>query len=98
MFDPRMFTHGQWGADWHPYLIPGSAAVQCEPHKSLSGFHTADVDIQLGTRGIDHIMLCSVPANLCVESHLRDAEERGYCVTVTNDAPPPAPMLTRPPS
>jgi len=72
--------------------------VQCEPHKSLSGFHTADVDIQLGTRGIDHIMLCSVPANLCVESHLRDAEERGYCVTVTNDAPPPAPMLTKPPS
>jgi nicotinamidase-related amidase len=69
--------------------------VQCEPHKSLSGFHTADVDIQLRKRGISHIMLCSVPANLCVEWHLRDAEERGYCVTVINDAPPPASVLTR---
>jgi nicotinamidase-related amidase len=86
MFDRKMFTRGQWGADWHPDLVPSDAVVQCAPHKGLSGFHTSDVDIQLLKRGISHIMLCGMSANLCVESHLRDAEERGYGVTVINNA------------
>ena len=32
------------------------------------------------------MLLCGMSANLCVESHLRDAEERGSEVTVINDA------------
>ena len=56
------------------------------PHKNLSGFHTSDIDIQLRKRGIDMIVLCGMSANLCVESHLRDAEEKGYEVLVVNDA------------
>ena len=86
MFDPKMFTRGQWGADWHLDLVRGNAVAQRAPHKSLSGFHSSDADIQIRKRGISRIMLCSMSANLCVESHLRDAEERGYCVTVINDA------------
>jgi len=31
-------------------------------------------------------LLAGMSANLCVESHLRDAEEKGYEVIVINDA------------
>ena len=86
MFERRMFDKGKWGADWHPDLVPDDDVIQCAPHKNLSGFHTSDVDIQLRKRGIDTILLCGMSANLCVESHLRDAEERGYEVQVINDA------------
>ena len=86
MFDRRMFTRGEWGSEFHPDLVPADDVVQCAPHKNLSGFHTSDIDIQLRKRGIDKILLCGMSANLCVESHLRDAEERGYQVTVVNDA------------
>ena len=86
MFDRKMFTRGQRGAHWHPDLVPGNAVVQCAPHKGLSGFHISDVDTQFRKRGISHVMLCSMSANLCVESHLRDAEEHGYGVTVISDA------------
>ena len=86
MFDRKMFDRGGWGADWHPDLAPDDDVILCAPHKNLSGFHTSDVDIQLRKRGIQTILLCGMSANLCVESHLRDAEERGYEVLVINDA------------
>jgi len=86
MFERHMFSRGQWGADWHPALRPDADVVVCAPHKNLSGFHSSDVDIQLRKRGITTILLCGMSANLCVESHLRDAEERGYEVLVINDA------------
>ena len=86
MFERKMFARGEWGSQFHPDLVPADDVVQCAPHKNLSGFHTSDIDIQLRKRGIDKILLCGMSANLCVESHLRDAEERGYQVTVVNDA------------
>lgn len=86
MFERRMFERGKWGSDWHPDLKPDEETIVCAPHKNLSGFHTSDVDIQLRKRGIKTIILGGMSANLCVESHLRDAEEKGYEVVVVNDA------------
>ena len=86
MFERRMFERGKWGSEFHPQLEPDDETILCAPHKNLSGFHTSDVDIQLRKRGINTIVLCGMSANLCVESHLRDAEEKGYEVLVVNDA------------
>ncbi len=86
MFDRKMFERGKWGSEWHPDLKPDNDTVMCAPHKNLSGFHTSDVDIQLRKRGIQTFLLCGMSANLCVESHLRDGEGRGYQVIVINDA------------
>ena len=86
MFERKMFDRNSSGSDFHPDLTPDDSTIICAPHKNLSGFHTSDVDIQLRKRGIDTIYLCGMAANLCVESHLRDAEERGYKVIVINDA------------
>ena len=86
MFQRRMFERGKWGAEFHPDLQPDDETILCAPHKNLSGFHTSDVDIQLRKRGLNTVLLCGMSANLCVESHLRDAEEKGYEVVVINDA------------
>lgn len=86
MFERRMFERGKWGSEWHKDLAPNEDAIVCAPHKNLSGFQTGDVDIQLRKRGIKTILLAGMSANLCVESHLRDGEERGYEVIVINDA------------
>ena len=86
MFDRKMFNRGTWGAEWHTELKPDDDTIVVAPHKNLSGFHTSDLDIQLRKRGINTILLAGMSANLCVESHLRDAEEKGYEVIVINDA------------
>ncbi len=86
MFERKMFDRNSSGSDFHPDLTPDDSTIICAPHKNLSGFHTSDVDIQLRKRGINTIYLCGMSANLCVESHMRDAEERGYKVIVINDA------------
>ena len=86
MFERKMFDRNSSGSDFHPELTPDDSTIICAPHKNLSGFHTSDVDIQLRKRGINTIYLCGMSANLCVESHMRDAEERGYKVIVINDA------------
>lgn len=86
MFDRKMFNRDTWGAEWHPDLKPDEGTIVAAPHKNLSGFHTSDIDIQLRKRGINTILLAGMSANLCVESHLRDAEEKGYEVIVIKDA------------
>lgn len=86
MFERKMFDRNSSGSDFHPELTPDDSTIICAPHKNLSGFHTSDVDIQLRKRGINTIYLCGMSANLCVESHMRDAEEKGYKVIVINDA------------
>ena len=86
MFERKMFDRNSSGSEFHPDLTPDDATIVCAPHKNLSGFHTSDVDIQLRKRGIKTIYLCGMSANLCVESHMRDAEEKGYKVIVINDA------------
>ena len=86
MFERKMFDRSGSGSEFHPDLTPDDATILCAPHKNLSGFHTSDVDIQLRKRGIKTIYLCGMSANLCVESHMRDAEEKGYKVIVINDA------------
>lgn len=86
MFDRKMFRTGTKGSEFHPELQPDSSTYVASPHKVLSGFWTNDVGIQLRQRNVDTIILAGMSANLCVESHLRDAEENGFEVIVVKDA------------
>ena len=86
MFDGKMFRKPGWGADFHPDLEPDESTFILSPHKRLSGFCAADITIQFRQRDIDTIILAGMSANLCVESHLRDAEENGFEVLVVKDA------------
>jgi nicotinamidase-related amidase len=86
MFDRKMFRSGSWGAEFHPDLLPDDNTFVLAPHKTLSGFWTSDIGIQFRQRNIDTIILAGMSANLCVESHLRDAEENGFEVLAVADA------------
>ncbi|AKB25571.1 Isochorismatase [Methanosarcina sp. MTP4] len=86
MFDRKMFRKGTWGAEFHPQLQPDENTIVLSPHKALSNFWSGDVQIQLRQRNIQTIILAGMSANLCVESHLRDAIEHGFDVLVVKDA------------
>ena len=86
MFEGKMFHQGTWGAEFHPDLVPDDSTFVLAPHKTLSGFWSSDIGIQFRQRNIDTIVLAGMSANLCVESHLRDAQENGFEVLVVKDA------------
>jgi nicotinamidase-related amidase len=86
MFDRKMFRKGTWGAEFHPHLQPDENTIVLAPHKALSNFWTGDIAIQLRQRNLQTIILGGMSANLCVESHLRDAIEHGFDVIVVKDA------------
>jgi Amidases related to nicotinamidase len=86
MFDTRMFDVDGPGSDFVPKLEPDDDTFVLSPHKQLSGFWSNDVNTQLRQRGIDTLVLAGMSANLCVESHLRDAVENGFEVATVTDA------------
>jgi len=86
MFDNKMFAQGTWGHDYHPDLKPDSNTVVLNPHKGLSNFWTGDAALNLRQYGIETIILYGMSANMCVESHARDAIENGFDVIIVADA------------
>ncbi|WP_336360952.1 cysteine hydrolase family protein [Haladaptatus sp. ZSTT2] len=86
MFETRMFDRAGSGSDFIPELEPDDNTFVCAPHKQLSGFWSNDINTQLRQRDISTIVLAGMSANLCVESHLRDAVEAGFEVVVVTDA------------
>ena len=86
MFELKMFAQGTWGHDYHPDLKPDSNTVVLNPHKGLSNFWTGDAALNLRQYGIETIILYGMSANMCVESHARDAVENGFDVIIVADA------------
>ncbi len=86
MFDNRMFAQGEWGHEFHPDLKPDSNTIVMNPHKGLSNFWTGDAAIQLRMYGIETIIMYGMSANMCVESHARDAIENGFELIIIADA------------
>ncbi len=86
MFENKMFAQGTWGIDYHPELKPDNNTIVMNPHKGLSNFWSGDAAIQLRQYGIETIILYGMSANMCVESHARDAIENGFDVIIIADA------------
>jgi nicotinamidase-related amidase len=86
MFENKMFAQGTWGGDYHPELKPDSNTVVMNPHKGLSNYWSGDAAIQLRQYGIETLIMYGMSANMCVESHARDALENGFDVIIIADA------------
>lgn len=86
MLHAQLFQAGTWGAEFHPDFVPANGEVVVTPHKSFDAFHGTDIDTQLRQRDIDHVILCGLTTNTCVDSTGRDAIEKGYGVTFLSDA------------
>ena len=80
MFERKMFNKGTWGAEFHPKLQPDENTIVLSPHKGLSNFATGDINAQLRQRDIKTLIIAGMAANLCVESHVRDAAEHAFDV------------------
>lgn len=85
MFEKKMFLAGTWGADFHPDLQPHEGDTVLLPHKSCDVFET-DLPDHLRRRGITHLVIAGMTANLCCESTGRHAMEKGFDVTFLSDA------------
>jgi nicotinamidase-related amidase len=86
MFDLKMFAQGTWGHEIHPELQPDSNTIVMNPHKGLSNFWTGDAAIQLRQYGIETVIMYGMSANMCIESHARDAIENGFDLIIVADA------------
>jgi nicotinamidase-related amidase len=86
MFENKMFAEGTWGHDYHPELKPDRNTIVMNPHKGLSNFWTGDAAIQLRQYGIETVIMYGMSANMCVESHARDAIENGFDLIIIADA------------
>ena len=76
------------GANFMPeytkYIEDGKTIVT-SPHK-MYGPKANDLVLQLRKNHVDQIILASMSANLCTESHLRELHEQGFEIAVVKDA------------
>jgi nicotinamidase-related amidase len=86
MFEQKMFVQGTFGHDFRKGLEPDDNTIVLNPHKGLSNFQTGDAALNLRMFGIETIILYGMSANMCVESHARDAIENGFEVIIVADA------------
>jgi len=80
----RILVRGEAGHDIIPELapIPGEPVVD-KPGKGA--FHATDLDAMLKNRGITQLLVCGVTTEVCVNTTVREANDRGYECLVLKD-------------
>lgn len=79
-----MFVPGA-GAEFIEALEPTEETILLSPRKGPSSVHS-DLNVQMRQRGIETIVFAGMVANLCVESHVREAADSGFNAVVVGDA------------
>src|SRR5205814_10411637 len=80
----RILVRGEVGHDIIPELAPieGEAVID-KPGKG--SFYATDLDTILHNRGIKSMIVCGVTTEVCVQSTVREANDRGYECLVVSD-------------
>ena len=80
----RLLVRGEYGHDIveEVYPIPGEPVVD-KPGKGA--FYATDMDTILKTRGIRQLIVCGVTTEVCVQTSVREANDRGYDALVLAD-------------
>src|SRR5438093_9398973 len=81
----RLLVRGEYGHDIveEVYPIAGEPIVD-KPGKGA--FYATDMDTILKTRGIRKLIVCGVTTEVCVQTSVREANDRGYDACVISDA------------
>lgn len=80
----RILVRGEPGHDIIPELYP----IEGEPVVDKPGkgaFYQTDLDLMLRNRGIDCLIVCGVTTEVCVNTTVREANDRGYRCIVLGD-------------
>jgi nicotinamidase-related amidase len=80
----RFLVRGQRGHDFVDEVRPLSTETVVDK-AGFSAFHNSELDGLLRASSIDHLILCGVTTQCCVQSTLRQAVDLGYwCLTVAD--------------
>ncbi len=80
----RILVRGEPGHDIIPALYPAAGEpVIDKPGKGA--FYQTELELMLRNRGIDNLLVCGVTTEVCVNTTVREANDRGYRCIVLSD-------------
>jgi biuret amidohydrolase len=80
----RILIRGEAGHDIVPGLYPKAGEIVIDkPGKGA--FYATDLDPILHNRGIENLIVCGVTTEVCVNTTVREANDRGYRCIVPGD-------------
>jgi biuret amidohydrolase len=80
----RILIRGEPGHDIIPELYPVAGEVVIDKPGKGAFYHT-DLELLLEDRGIDNLIVCGVTTEVCVNTSVREANDRGYRCVVLSD-------------
>jgi nicotinamidase-related amidase len=82
----QLLGMGGRGAEFLPELAPQAGDIVLSPRSGFSSFWSNDIDRRLQACGVRQLYIAGMLAHACVESHARDAVEKGYQPIIVKDA------------